>query len=131
MLSGLPVMGQAAFLDGRFFDLSPFLDDGVVSAEVDVSRRQIAEAFVVAAVIVVRDESADAGLEVAWQIVVLNEWVKRFERDSGVRAGVPSEVAERLKAQDRENRDLRQVNEILRKASAYFAQAELDRRFKP
>ena len=55
----------------------------------------------------------------------LNEWVKRFERDSGVRAGVPSEVAERLKALERENRDLRQVNEILRKASAYFAQAEL------
>ena len=43
----------------------------------------------------------------------------------------PSEVAERLKALERENRDLRQVNEILRKASAYFAQAELDRRFKP
>ena len=61
----------------------------------------------------------------------LNEWVKRFERDSGVRAGVPSEVAERLKALERENRGLRQVNEILRKASAYFAQAELDRRFKP
>ena len=57
--------------------------------------------------------------------------MKRFERDSGVRAGIPSEVAERLKALERENRDLRQVNEILRKASAYFAQAELDRRFKP
>ena len=57
--------------------------------------------------------------------------MKRFERDSGVRAGVPSEVAERLKALERENRDLRQVNEIPRKASAYFAQAELDRRFKP
>ena len=40
-------------------------------------------------------------------------------------------TAERLKALERENRDLRQVNEILRKASAYFAQAELDRRFKP
>ncbi len=46
-------------------------------------------------------------------------------------AGVPSEVAERLKALERENRDLRQANDILRKASAYFAQAELDRRFKP
>ena len=56
---------------------------------------------------------------------------EEFERDSGVRAGVPSEVAERLKALERENRDLRQVNEILRKASAYFVQAELDRRFKP
>jgi transposase-like protein len=61
----------------------------------------------------------------------LNEWVKRAERDSGVRAGVPTEVAERLKALERENRELRQANEILRKASAYFAQAELDRRFKP
>ena len=48
-----------------------------------------------------------------------------------MRAGVPADVAERLKALERENRDLRQANEILRKASAYFAQAELDRRFKP
>jgi transposase len=49
---------------------------------------------------------------------------------SGARAGVPTEIAERLKALERENRELRQANEILRKASAYFAQAELDRRFK-
>jgi len=48
-----------------------------------------------------------------------------------VRSGLPSDVAERLKALERENRELRQANEILRKASAYFAQAELDRRFKP
>jgi transposase len=61
----------------------------------------------------------------------LNEWVKKAEVDSGVRVGVPTEVAERLKALERENRELRQANEILRKASAYFAQAELDRRFKP
>jgi transposase-like protein len=61
----------------------------------------------------------------------LNEWVKKAEVDSGVRSGVPSDVAERLKALERENRDLRQANEILRQASAYFAQAELDRRFKP
>ena len=60
----------------------------------------------------------------------LHEWVKRFERDSGVRAGVPTDVATKLKALERENRELRQANEILRKASAYFAQAELDRRFK-
>ena len=57
----------------------------------------------------------------------LDEWVKRFERDNGGRASFPSEVAERLKALEREHRDLRQVNEILRKASAYFAQAELAR----
>ena len=61
----------------------------------------------------------------------LNEWVKKSEVDSGQRAGVPTEVADRLKALERENRELRQANEILRKASAYSAQAELDRRFKP
>ena len=60
----------------------------------------------------------------------LNEWVKKAEVDSGQRAGVPSEVSERLKALERENRELRQANEILRKASAYFAQAELDRPFR-
>ena len=61
----------------------------------------------------------------------LHEWVKKAEVDSGARIGIPSDVAERLKAVERENRELRQANEILRKASAYFAQAELDRRFKP
>ena len=61
----------------------------------------------------------------------LHEWVKKAERDSGVRAGVPTDVATKLKALERENRELRQANEILRKASAYFAQAELDRRFRP
>jgi transposase len=61
----------------------------------------------------------------------LNEWVKKAEVDNGVRGSVPAEIAERLKALERENRELRQANDILRKASAYFAQAELDRRFKP
>ncbi len=61
----------------------------------------------------------------------LHEWVKKAERDNGVRAGVPSDMTAKLKALERENRELRQANEILRKASAYFAQAELDRRFKP
>jgi transposase-like protein len=60
----------------------------------------------------------------------LNEWVKKAEVNSGVRAGIPTEVAEKLKALERENREVRQANEILRKASAYFAQAELDRPFK-
>ena len=58
----------------------------------------------------------------------LNEWVKKAEVDSGMRGGVPSDVAERMKALERENRELRQANEILRKASAYFAMAELNRR---
>jgi transposase-like protein len=60
----------------------------------------------------------------------LNEWVKKAEIDGGKRAGVPIEVAEKLKALERENRELRQANEILRKASAYFALAELDRPFR-
>jgi transposase-like protein len=60
----------------------------------------------------------------------LHDWVKKAEVDSGKRAGVPTEMAEKLKALERENRELRQANEILRKASAYFALAELDRRSK-
>lgn len=60
----------------------------------------------------------------------LNEWVKRAEVDSCKRAGLPSDVAEKMKALERENRELRQANEILRKASAYFAQAEFDRPLK-
>lgn len=60
----------------------------------------------------------------------LLDWVKKTEIDSGKRAGVPTDVAERLKALERENRELRRANEILRKASAYFAAAELDRRSK-
>jgi len=61
----------------------------------------------------------------------LNEWVKQAERDTGRRPGPTTEMAARLKALERENRELRQANEILRKASAYFAQAEFDRQFKP
>jgi transposase len=60
----------------------------------------------------------------------LHEWVKRADIDSGKRGGISSDMAEKLKALERENRELRQANEILRKASAYFAQAELDRPFK-
>src|SRR5262245_55730822 len=58
----------------------------------------------------------------------LRKWVRRIERDAGRRPGLSSPEAERLKALERENRELRRVNEILRKASAFFAQAELDRR---
>ncbi len=60
----------------------------------------------------------------------LQEWVKKAEVDGGKRAGVPSEVADKMKALEREVRELRQTNGILRKASAYFAQAQLDRPFK-
>ncbi len=60
----------------------------------------------------------------------LNEWVKKAEVDDGSRPGLPNEVAEKMKALERENRELRQANEILCKASAYFAMAELDRPLK-
>ena len=58
----------------------------------------------------------------------LNDRGKRAEVDSGRRAGIQNEMAEKMKALERENRELRQAIEILRKASAYFAMAELDRR---
>jgi len=58
----------------------------------------------------------------------LRKWVRRAERDQGLRDGVTSSERERLKALERENRELKRVNEILRKASAFFAQAELDRK---
>ena len=61
----------------------------------------------------------------------LRGWVRQAERDQGQRAGSTSEERERIKTLERENRELRQANEILRKASAYFALAELDRRHKP
>ena len=57
----------------------------------------------------------------------LHEWVKRHEIDSGLRDGVTSVERERIKALEREVKELRQANEILRLASAFFAQAELDR----
>ncbi len=60
----------------------------------------------------------------------LNKWVKKAEVDSGREPGLTTDMAAKLKALERENRELRQANEILRKASAYFAQAELDRPFK-
>jgi transposase len=61
----------------------------------------------------------------------LRHWVRQAERDEGLRAGPTTTEQERIKALEREVREFRQANEILRKASAYFAQAELDRRFKP
>jgi transposase len=57
--------------------------------------------------------------------------VRQAERDRGLPAGPTSDERERIKLLEREARELRQANEILRKASAYFAMAELDRRSKP
>ena len=58
----------------------------------------------------------------------LRNWVRRTQVDTGSREGMTSEERARVKDLERENRELRRANEILRKASAYFAQAELDRR---
>src|SRR5438309_11610185 len=60
----------------------------------------------------------------------LRNWVRQAERDQGSRPGLTTEERQRLKQLERENFELRRANEILRKASAYFAQAELDRRAK-
>src|SRR3712207_7002427 len=61
----------------------------------------------------------------------LRKWVRQAEREQGQRPGAASEERERIKALEREVRELRQANEVLEKASAYFAVAELDRRPKP
>ena len=58
----------------------------------------------------------------------LRKWVRQAERDQGRRPGLTTDEKQRLKELERENRELKRANEILRKASAYFAQAELDRR---
>lgn len=60
----------------------------------------------------------------------LRKWVRQAERDAGQRSGLTTDERQRLKELERENRELKRANEILRKASAYFAQAELDRRAK-
>ncbi len=60
----------------------------------------------------------------------LRSWVRQAEIDDGVKSGTSTEDAERIKGLEQENRELRRTNEILRKASAYFAQAELDRPWK-
>ncbi len=60
----------------------------------------------------------------------LRKWVRQAERDTGQRPGLKTSERERLLELERENRELKRANEILRKASAYFAQAELDRRPK-
>jgi transposase-like protein len=61
----------------------------------------------------------------------LRHWVRQQQRDQGQRPGATTDERERIRALEREVRELRQANEILRKASAYFAMAELDRRSKP
>jgi transposase len=61
----------------------------------------------------------------------LDNWIKRHEIDTGVQDGITTDERNRIKALERENKELRRANEILKLASAFFAQAELDRRLKP
>jgi transposase len=93
------------------------------------------------AVRMVRDHEGEHGLQ--WSAIqsiaakigcsgeTLRNSVRQSERDQGERPGQTTDERERIKALERENRELRQANEILRKASAYFALAELDRRSRP
>ena len=57
----------------------------------------------------------------------LRTWIRQAERDQGIRPGMTSAERDRMKELERENRELRRANEIIRKAAAFFAQAELDR----
>jgi transposase len=63
-------------------------------------------------------------------VEALRRWVRQAERDVGRRSGLTTDERQRLKQLERENFELKRANEILKKASAYFAQAELDRRAK-
>ncbi len=84
-----------------------------------------------------RDQQAENGMQ--WGAITsiaskigcaaetLRLWVRRAERDAGQRSGLTTDEAHRLELRERENRELRRANEILRKVPAYFAQAELDR----
>lgn len=70
------------------------------------------------------------GSKIGCTAETLRKWVRQFERDSGKRSGPTTDEKQRLKDLERENRELKRANEILRKAAAFFAQAELDRRPK-
>jgi transposase len=68
--------------------------------------------------------------KLACSVEALRRWVRQAERDTGQGAGLTTDERQRLKQLERENFELKRANEILRKASAFFAQAELDRRPK-
>jgi transposase len=68
--------------------------------------------------------------KIGCSVETLRHWVRQAERDQGRRPGLTTDERQRLKQLERENFELRRANEILKKASAYFAQAELDRRPK-
>ena len=73
-------------------------------------------------------EIASISSKIGCTAETLRRWIRQAERDSGSRAGLTTSERERVKELERENRELKRANEILRKASAFFAQAELDRK---
>src|SRR4029434_3844936 len=73
MLCGLAAVKQASVLDGLSFDPFSFKQDGLAASEVDVGRGEVGDTLVVSQMIVVSDELADPGFEIAWQIVVLKQ----------------------------------------------------------
>ena len=75
-------------------------------------------------------EAAHELVEIGCTAETLRQWVRKTEIDTGRRNGITSDQQARIKELERENRELRRTNEILRKASAFFAQVELDRRVK-
>ena len=85
-----------------------------------------------------RDNPKESGLEARKRVGelldvkpdTLRGWIERAEIDAGQRPGVPSDVDAKLKELQRENAELRRANEILKTASAFFAQAELDRKLR-
>ena len=66
--------------------------------------------------------------QLGYGVETVRSWVKRADVDDGLKAGTSSEDRAKIKSLEQENRELKRANEILRKAAAYFAQAELDRR---
>lgn len=70
------------------------------------------------------------GEKLGCSVEALRRWVRQAERDAGQRPGLTTDERQRLTQLERENFELKRANEILRKASAFFAQAELDRRWK-
>jgi hypothetical protein len=78
MLCNLPTVQQAAVGDGLSFDPFPFDQNGLATSEIDVGGRQIADAFVIAQVIVVSDEGLDLGFEIARQVIVFDTVLERL-----------------------------------------------------
>jgi transposase len=85
-----------------------------------------------------RDHPGESGLEArrrVGELLDINQgtlrgWIERVEIDSGDRPGIPTATEARIRELERENAELRRANEILKTASAFFAQAELDRRLR-